>query len=258
MTKMRSPNFPTIALGQAIDLVGKIFREDRQNAIDKEVAAKHMGYTGLTGRTLKLMGALSQYGLLDKVAKGQVRVSRNAVSILHWSDDEERRDAIAKAGTSPVLFRRIRDAFDDPSERTITSYLIKEGFTDSAIPAVLKSYRDTNRFLAEAGVSESYGRGGDPLPDSFSDDEEDEGEMIQTPPPPAMPKPAVQQQAAPPAQVDGPLKVNFDAKSVSLSGTTISPTELKEFLKVLSAIGDLFETLAPKEVPEKEVDGGEF
>lgn len=195
------------------------------------------------------------------VRRSRVSFSRaaflSAVRIrMHWSDEEERREAIAKAGTSPALFRRIRDAFDDPSERTLTSYLIKEGFTDSAIPSVLKSYRETNRFLAEAGVSESYGHGGEAVPDSFSDDEEDEGEMIQTPPPPAV-QPRQQVPAPPPAQADGPLKVNFDAKSVSLSGTTTSPTELKEFLKVLSAIGDLFETLTPKEMP-KEIDGGEF
>src|SRR5438309_2334575 len=154
MGKLRSPYYPAVPLAQAIDLVAKIFTEDRTNAIDKEVAAKHMGYTGLTGRTLKLFGALSQFGLIEKVGKGQVRVSKTAVSILHWSDEDEKREALSKAGSSPALFRRIRATFDEPSERTITSFLIKEGFTDTAIPAVLKSYKETNRFLAEAGVSE--------------------------------------------------------------------------------------------------------
>jgi len=242
MGKMRSPNFPQIPLSQAIDLVGKIFREDRQNAIDKEVAAKHMGYSGLTGRTLKLMGALSQYGLIDKVAKGQVRVSQTAVSILHWSDESEKRGAIAKAGTSPVLFRRIRDTFDDPSERTITSYLIKEGFTDTAIPSVLRSYRETNRFLAEAGVSETYGQGVTDDADSSSDIEEEDEAVIEQP---IKEAPARRDEA--PIADKGKLRLNFDLRSVSVTGTTKSPAELKEFVEQLTALQELFERFAEEE-----------
>jgi hypothetical protein len=239
MGKMRSPNFPAVALGQAIDLAGKIFREDRQNAIDKEVAAKHMGYTGLTGRTLKLMGALSQYGLIEKVGKGQIRVSKNAVSILHWSDEGEKREAIAKAGTSPSLFRRIRDSFDDPSERTITSFLIKEGFTDSAIPSVLRSYRETNRFLAEAGVSESYGKGAPSDADSSPDfEEEDESVLEQS----IRETPGARDEA--PIVDKGKLRLTFDLRSVTVTGTTTSPAELKEFVGQLTALQELFERFA--------------
>lgn len=256
MAKMRSPNFPTVPLAQAIGLVEKIFREDRTNSIDKEVAARHMGYTGLTGRTLKLLGALSQYGLTEKVGKGQIRVSRNAVSILHWSDESERTEAIAKAGTSPALFRRIRDAFEDnPSDRTLTSYLIKEGFTDSAIPAVLKSYKETNRFLAENGVSESYGRGGNDDAESFSDEEEDEEEMKHSATPSASvaaPAPVAAPTMPAPA-AHGPLAVNFDAKSVTVTGKTTVPSELREFISVLTAMADLFEKLAP--TPKEGADG---
>ena len=66
MTRMRSPNYPAIPLEQAIGLVDKIFRADRTNVIDMDVAAEHMGYSGVTGRTQKLLGSLSQYGLLEK------------------------------------------------------------------------------------------------------------------------------------------------------------------------------------------------
>jgi hypothetical protein len=244
MAKMRIPNFPTVPLGPAIDLVAKIFREDRANAIDKEVAAKHMGYTGLTGRTLKLLGALSQYGLIEKVAKGQVRVSKNAVSILHWSDEDEKREAIAKAGTSPALFRRIRTTFqDEPSERTITSFLIKEGFTDSAIPAVLKSYRETNRFLAEAGVSESYGKGGQEEADSFSDDgdNEDADEMetiVETlaKPPHGGKSPSKEQGLDSLFWNKGPLDFNLSSAGLVVVGKTNSAKELNAFIDKLKAL----------------------
>ena len=241
MAKMRSPNFPTVPLAQAIGLVEKIFREDRTNAIDKEVAARHMGYTGLTGRTLKLLGALSQYGLLEKVAKVQVRVSRNAVSILHWSDEGERREAIAKAGTSPALFQRIRNAFEDsPSDRTITSYLIKEGFTDSAIPAVLKSYKETNRFLADNGVSESYGKGAPDDADSSSDEEEDD--MIEQPIREAARERAAERQKVP--DTDAPLDFEISSGRLTLIGSTVSPSEAKAFLPKLKAAIEFFAAVA--------------
>ncbi len=250
MGKMRSPNFPTVPLGQAIDLVGKIFREDRQNAIDKEVAAKHMGYTGLTGRTLKLMGALSQYGLIEKVGKGQIRVSKNAVSILHWSDEGEKRDAIAKAGTSPSLFRRIRDSFDDPSERTITSFLIKEGFTDSAIPAVLRSYRETNRFLADAGVSESYGHGAPDDADSPSDEEEDEDVIEAIPMAPTRNAELL----AALNDKDAPLDFEISSGRLTLVGSTVSPAAAKAFLPKLQAAIEFFALVGVEPEDEKKYD----
>jgi hypothetical protein len=243
MAKMRSPNFPAVSLAQAIGLVEKIFREDRTNAIDKDVAARHMGYTGLTGRTLKLLGALSQYGLIEKVAKGQIRVSRTAVSILHWSDEGERTEAIAKAGTSPTLFRRIRTAFDDgPSDRTLTSYLVKEGFTDTAIPAVLKSYKETNRFLAENGVSESYGKGAPDDADSASDVEEDDI-MIEQPIRETGRERVAERQADLP-DMDAPLDFTISSGRLTLIGSTVSPSEAKAFLPKLQAAIEFFAAVA--------------
>ncbi len=173
MARMRSPNYPSIALPQAIELVDKIFKADRTNVIEKEVAAEHMDYTSLNGRTLKLLGALSQYGLLDKVGKGKVRVSPTAVSVLHGMDQEERNRAILEAASSPALFKRIRDNFDNPSDATITSFLMREGSTDAAVEPVLKSYKDTSAFLASRGVSESHRNADDEEADSSPEHDQD-------------------------------------------------------------------------------------
>jgi hypothetical protein len=158
------------------------------------------------------------------------------------------------------LFRRIRDTFVEPSERTITSFLIKEGFTDSAIPSVLKSYRETNRFLADNGVSESYGRGGDQDAEVFSDEDEDDDNMAPAPRH-AVAEPAPLPAAvasAPVASAQGALSVNFDMKSVAISGRTASPRELREFITALTALADLFETLKTPvkglQLPEVDVD----
>lgn len=247
MARMRSPNYPAISLKQAIDLIALIYKSDRENAINKEVAALHMGYSGLTGRTLKLMGALSQFGLLDKVGKGEVRVSKTAVSILHGIDDKERLAALAVAGRSPSLFRAINEAFVSPSDRTIESFLLRQGFTDSAVPPVIKSYRETSAFLAREGVSESYGVEDDADTDS-SDDEVEENISVQTnqqrhgdnPPPPPPPPPANKTDFD-----SGELSLNFDMRTVSVKGRTSSPSELREFIASLSQLQELFEKVAP-------------
>lgn len=240
MTRMRSPNYPAIPLAQAIGLTEKIFREDRTNLIEREVAAQHMGYSGLTGRTLKLLGALSQFGLLEKSGKGKVRISKTAVSILHGIDDAERQGAITKAGRAPALFRRIAESFDAPSEKTITSFLMQQGFTDAAIGPVLRSYNETNSFLAANGASESYGKGGENGAESPADDDfaEDDDDME-----PELP-PAGEQDQTPKRRglrfLDtGPLDFQLSTTGLVLSGTTNSAQELTAFVEKLKALAQL-------------------
>jgi hypothetical protein len=255
MAKMRSPNFPAIHLAQAIDLAERIFREDRTNAIEKEDAAKHMGYSGLTGRTLKLFGALSQFGLLEKVAKGQVRVSRTAVSIMHPSSEEERIEAIGRAGRSPALFKKIRDAFpEDPSDRTISSFLIREGFTDSAIPSVLKSYRETNRFLADAGAAESREIDGEEETDLLLDEDEELATNLRPVGSGSVPQQAASMPSLPP--VDGPLDFNLSSAGLSVSGRTNSAAELKAFITTLTTLAGLLPDKSQGQDVSEEDDRG--
>jgi hypothetical protein len=247
MTRMRSPNYPGIPLKQAIDLAEKIFKADRTNVIDKDVAAEHMGYSGLTGRTLKLMGALSQFGLLDKVGKGNVRVSKTAVSILYGTDDKERKEALAVAAGTPTLFRRIRDTFDNPSDKTITSFLMKEGFTDTAVGPVIKSYTETNSYLAQQGVTESHGgaAGADAESDPEDEDQEDDDMEQATEQPPA----GTQKPGVKPGGVrfvsNGPLDFNYSSSGLELLGRTNSASELNAFIAKLQ----LLATMLPDETP---------
>lgn len=242
MARMRSPNYPSIPLPYAVELVDKIFKADRTNVIDKEVAAEHMGYTSLNGRTLKLLGALSQYGLLDKVGKGKVRVSPTAVSILHGIDENEKVRAISAAASSPALFKRIRDNFDSPSDATITSFLMREGFTDAAVEPVLKSYKETSAYLAARGVSESHGNADDDGAESSSDNDQDEedidvnadalvdrgnGTKVQPPRPPRLDDREL------PLNSTRPL---FDFETVRIETVIDNPDDLEKLIERLQQI----------------------
>jgi hypothetical protein len=51
MAKARSPSYPAIGLKEAIEKAGAVYRHDYQNQVPREVAANHMGYQSLNGKT---------------------------------------------------------------------------------------------------------------------------------------------------------------------------------------------------------------
>lgn len=145
MVRMRSPNYPSIPLRQAVELARKIHSLNRTNIIDRDVAVRDMGYSGVTGRSLKVLAALIQYGLLSKSGNGSVRVTQTAVDILHGIDETDRNAALLRAGREPSLFKMIFERFPDgvPSENAIRSYLIQQGFADVAIGPAIRSFMET-------------------------------------------------------------------------------------------------------------------
>ena len=158
-TRMRSPSYPSTSLGQAIELIGKIFNSERTNPIDRTVAAGAMGYSGVTGHSAKILSSLTQYGLLDKAGKETVRVTDRAVSILLTDDSYERSEALKAAMQQPQLFQRLEDRFQDglPSQSALKSFLLKEGFTDAAIPPAARAYLESYEYLQHLEVCDSHG-----------------------------------------------------------------------------------------------------
>lgn len=101
MTRQRSPSYPSVPLTQAIELVRKIHKTCRTNIITRDDAVREMGYSGLTGRSLKVLAALIQFGLLERAGKGDVRVTQRAVEILHGIDPADRNEAMLEAVVAP-------------------------------------------------------------------------------------------------------------------------------------------------------------
>lgn len=147
MSRMRSPSYPSVPLNQAIDLVRKIHRSCRSNVITRENAVHEMGYSGLTGRSMKVLSALLQFGLLEKAGTGDVKVTQRAVDILHGIDESDRNEATLEAAYAPQLFRDIHERFPDgiPSEGVIRSYLIQQDFVDVAIGPAITAFMETYR-----------------------------------------------------------------------------------------------------------------
>ncbi len=165
MAKARSPAYPAIGLKEAIEAVGRIYKADYQNAIPREVAAKHMGYNGLNGKSLGALSALVKYGLLE--GRGdETKVSTRAVTIIaHGPGTPERVEALKAAMTSPELFVDLDLRFQGgkASDEAIRAYLLTHKFIPAAADNVIRSYRDTKALLTSESEAYNviYGDGND-------------------------------------------------------------------------------------------------
>lgn len=152
MDRQRSPSYPSLPLEQAIEMVGKIHKANRTNVISRETAAKDMGYSGLTGRSMTVLGSLAQYGLLEKAGRGDVKVTRRSVDILHPLKESHRVEAIVEAAMTPALFRTFHERFPEgvPSENALRSFLVQNDFNDVAIGPAISAFLETNAFAEKA------------------------------------------------------------------------------------------------------------
>ena len=158
MARLRSPGYPNMDMPQAIVFIEQLYSENRTYPMDREVAAVTIGHSGLTGPAGKKLASLIQYGLLEKYAKNEVRVSSMGESILHPDDESERSECLAASAYKPLLFNELRERFPDgvPSEGNLRSYLLKKGFSDVAVPRVIKAYLGTCAFLEQNRAYKSY------------------------------------------------------------------------------------------------------
>ena len=159
MARVRSPAYPSFSLEDAIEKAKIVFDADRRNPLDREVAAKHLGYSSLNGAADKSLATMMQYGLFEKVAKGEIRVSQATVDILHPDSPEQRKSALRSSASSPPLFKTLDERFSDnvPSNDALRSYLLRENFNDRAVGPIINSYTKTCAFLERENANESGG-----------------------------------------------------------------------------------------------------
>ena len=158
MARLRSPGYPSVSLEDALRQVEQIYAKNRTNAIDREAAAKSMGYSGSSGASDKMIANLSHYGLVEKVVKGEIRVSQLAVDVLRPEHDASRASALQTAAFHPRLFAMLQEQFPDGhvSETALRNVLARSGFQEKAIPSASKAFMNTCEFLKQEGAYESY------------------------------------------------------------------------------------------------------
>lgn len=180
MAKVRSPNYPSMSLGPALEAVRPAYEKEHRNKMARSVLAKHMGYSSLNGRALGKIGAVRAYGLIEG-SGDELRISDDTVkALMAPAGSGERTDALARLANRPQLFQELTKEFPTtmPSIDNLKYALIKRNFIPDAAEKAAKSYLATMNLVG--GIQDEY----NPLDDDTADDV---GEVDDTPPPPPPP-----------------------------------------------------------------------
>jgi hypothetical protein len=175
--RVRSPAYPAESLEAAVGRVKKLYEADNESGSTVESAAVHMGFNKAHGEALSVLAGLKKFGLVE-LRGDRVVVTKRAVSILFFADQERGQNARREAVMLPQLYRELFNRFKGkklPSDQTLRSELIADkGFNPKAVDGFLKDFRAS---LVYAGISTEK-----PLDSSGEELEEseihDEGEQL--------------------------------------------------------------------------------
>ncbi|ODA67898.1 hypothetical protein A7A08_01065 [Methyloligella halotolerans] len=159
MARMKSPKYPNFPLAKAISHVQKILDADGTVPLPREVIAKHLGYSGLSGASDATIATIVQFGLLERTGKAEMRLSQLAMDILVPENENQRQNAINRAALNPTLFTDIWNHFDKrvPSPEALRAYLLRRDFNSRAIDPVMRSFEPTIAMLKQQSATESGG-----------------------------------------------------------------------------------------------------
>lgn len=150
MAKVRSPNYPLMDLGAALEAVRPALRAENRNKMSRGVLAKHLGYNSLNGRALGKIGAVRAYGLIDG-SGDELRISDDAITALLNPDKGiVYRDALKRLADKPSLFQEIQKQYpsDLPSETNLSFWLVQQKhFTQEAAGKAAKTFLATMRLV---------------------------------------------------------------------------------------------------------------
>jgi hypothetical protein len=182
-TVRRSPNYPYIKLGDAINKLNLIYEHEDDHFAPVDAIASHWKMSTTSSSLGKVIGALLQYNLIEEKGSGDgrhLKVSSLGLDILlREEDDDMRIAALKKAALAPKIHRELWDKYDGrlpKSDQSLRIYLLKdreEGvFNKDRVDAFLASFRAT---LAYSGLTD-----GDTIGDEKQEIEQDNEQPIES------------------------------------------------------------------------------
>ncbi len=141
---VKSPNWPSIPIKEALEKAKLIYLKDRRTPIHYDVVIEHLGFGSKTGPAGRLVSALRQYGLIEKVGENY-RISDKAWNIFNLPDDSpERQTLIAEAAMKPKIFKELLAMSSDgqPSDSTLKRHLVlTKDFNENTVERFLKIFK---------------------------------------------------------------------------------------------------------------------
>jgi hypothetical protein len=158
VVKQRSPNCPQITFQEAAEKGRLIYQKECTLPVARGVIAQSIGYSGINGSSLSMIGALRQYGILQGNGDA-LRITEDAVSYFTAEDGQEREDVLLRMLFRPPVFAQVRKTFGDslPGEEELKQFLIEYGFLLKAAADVIGVYRENARFAQEIPLRSTEG-----------------------------------------------------------------------------------------------------
>lgn len=158
--KLRSPNYPGIPIGKALERAGLVYEKIGRHDAPVEAIVSHWNYKPKTGPSLVTIGALKAYGLFETGSNsGRLKLTDLALRIIQdkREDSLERVQAIREAALKPAIHQSVWQKFGAnlPSEPDLKYYLLREkAFTEGGVDLFIAQYKATLAFanLAENGT----------------------------------------------------------------------------------------------------------
>lgn len=153
--RQRSPNYPAVGLGEAIERLKLFMKEDGRAGATAAIAAKHIGFATAHGQAYSTLAALKKFGLVED-RDGRVVPTPRAIEINSLPEADARRlKAIREAALLPSTFSELIAEYKDtglPSEDTLAGELVAyKGFNPNGVKEFLRSFKETIEF---AGLSD--------------------------------------------------------------------------------------------------------
>jgi hypothetical protein len=158
--KDRSPNFPFIPLGSALERARQFYLKEKRGIAPFKVAAEHWRYSAASSGAVQTAAALKSYGLMADVGSGpdrQLKLTDPALRILLDTrpESEERQTLLRAAALAPQVAQDIYDRWGEelPSTSSLRHYLVLDrAFGEQKADSVIKITKE-NYELARISLS---------------------------------------------------------------------------------------------------------
>ncbi|SFP62523.1 hypothetical protein [Sphingomonas rubra] len=143
----RSPNFPSMALGEAVDAVKRVYSAEGRAKAPRLSFVKPLGYTTMNGRSLRVLGALKAYGLIE--GRGdELRISEEGFILANAPpDSSEYREALLASFRAPSAFQLFDEDDAAASAETLKWKLQKVGFQADGADRLVRVYRESRELV---------------------------------------------------------------------------------------------------------------
>jgi hypothetical protein len=241
-TPARSPSYPAIDLGAAIERARLLWDHERQHPTPIATIYQHWGIRPGSGGGNLAIAALRKFGLLEYEGSKDSRRGRLtdlAAEILAHPDGAVRRTAIQRAALTPVVHSELwaRYKTELPSDDSLRWHLERDrDFTATGAREFIRQYRATLAFaeLTDGALADADAQ-------ASTDEEETRTEETRTeetpPPPPRHGSPGEAERLDQHPRVKSyPIPISEDTDIVIEGPFPLSESEWEQLMSVLNVM----------------------